>query len=183
MNKDFLERIPMISYLSSSIIPLFLLMIVLIGWKQKKNVYDAFLKGAKEGFLIVFDISPTILALFLAIDMFRVSGALDFLLKLLHPLAQFFGFPKEVLPIMITKLFSSSAATGFLIDLFKNIGPDSKAGFLSALMLSSTETIVYTLSVYFSYINIKKTRWTLPGAFLCTLAGIIASLVITNFYF
>lgn len=170
----------MISYLSNSIIPILFFIIVFYGWRQKKDVYQEFLKGVKEGFRIVFDIVPTLIGLMMAVAMFRTSGAMDILMKYMQPIGKLFQIPIEVVPVIVAKLFSSSAATGILLDIFREYGADSQIGFLSSLILSSTETVFYTMSVYFLYINIKKTRWTLAGALFSTTAGVIASIMIVN---
>jgi len=173
----------MISYLSNSIIPMLFLFIIFYGCKKKKDIYQEFLDGVKEGFRIVFEIAPTLIGLLLAVGMMRASGLLDFLLELLLPLTDILKIPADVIPVVITKLFSSSAATGLLLDIFQQYGPDSKSGFIASLILSSTETVFYTMSVYFGYIGIKKTGWTLPGALLSIMAGTIASIMIGNYMF
>lgn len=170
----------MISYISNCIIPILFFAILLLGWKQKKDTYQEFLKGVTEGFHIVLDIAPTLIGLFLAVGMMRASGFMDFIMKCFSPLADVLKIPSDIIPIIIAKLFSSSAATGLLLDVFQQHGPDSNAGFIASLILSSTETVFYTMSVYFSYIGIKKTRWTLPGALFCTMTGTLASILIGN---
>ncbi|MEE1312756.1 MAG: spore maturation protein [Lachnospiraceae bacterium] len=173
----------MVTYLSNCLIPILFFIIVCYGWKQKKDIYQEFLKGAKEGFHIVFDIAPTLIGLFMAVSMFRTSGAMDLLVKILEPVGAFIKMPIEIIPVIAAKLFSSSAATGILLDLFKQYGADSQVGLIASLILSSTETVFYTMSVYFMYVDVKKTRWTLPGALFCTLAGVLASLWIGSFLF
>jgi spore maturation protein B len=172
-----------LTYVSNSIIPILFFLILIYGWKQKKDMYQEFIKGVKEGFSIVFEIAPTLVGLFLAIEMMRASGLLQFILNISEPVGKIFHIPLEVIPVIITKLFSSSAATGMLLDIFKEYGPDSEAGFLAALILSSTETVFYTMSVYFNYIEIKKTRWTLIGALVSMAAGIMTSILITRIIF
>lgn len=146
-------------------------------------MYDPFLKGVSEGFRIVAEVAPTLIALFFAVQIFRSSGALDLLVKILAPAADFFQIPTEVLPVIFAKLFSSSAAAGFLLDIFKNSGPDSAAGFLSSIILSSTETCFYIMSIYYSSVHIKKTRYTLCGALLATFTGIAASVILCRFFY
>lgn len=166
----------MISYISNSMIPILFFLIVFYGWRKKKDVYYEFLEGVKEGFKIVFDIAPTLIGLLMAVAMFRSSGAMDWMIHLLKPLGKVLLIPVEVMPIIFAKLFSSSAATGVLLDLYKEYGADSKIGYMASLILSSTETVFYTMSVYFMYVEVKKTKWTLPGALFCTAAGTAASI-------
>lgn len=169
----------MIQYLSDSLIPLLFLGIVCYGWRKKKNVYEDFLEGVTEGFKIVLRIAPTLVGLLMAVGMFRASGAMDMILSALKPVENILPIPMEVIPVILTKLFSSSAATGVLLDIFKECGTDSTQGFMASLILSSTETLFYTMSVYFLYINIRKTRWTLPGALFSTFFGVFASVIFT----
>ena len=88
--------------------------------------------------------------------------------------------PGEIIPVFVVRLFSNSAATGLVLDIFKKYGTDSMLGFISSIMVSSTETVFYTMSVYFMSVNIKKTRWTLSGAMLATIAGTIASVLLAK---
>ena len=173
----------MISLIANLILPFLILFIILYGLLKRKEMYDPFLKGAADGFRIVAEVAPTLIALFFAIQIFRSSGALDLLVRILSPAANFLQIPTEVLPVIFAKLFSSSAATGFLLDIFKNSGPDSAAGFLSSIILSSTETCFYIMSVYYSSVHIRKTRYTLLGALVATFAGITASIVLCRFFY
>ncbi|MGN1319118.1 MAG: spore maturation protein [Lachnospirales bacterium] len=165
-----------ISFISNLIIPLVIIYILFSGYSSKINVYETFIKGAKEGFFVVFDILPTLIGLMLAVGILRHSGALDILCNFLKPVAKIIGFPVEALPITFMRLISSSASTGILLDTFKNYGPDSFIGRFVSVMMSCTETIFYTMSVYFMSVGIVKTRYTLAGALIANFAGVAASL-------
>lgn len=162
-------------YFSNFIIPFIILYIVGYGLLQKTNVYDEFIKGAEDGFRVVKGILPTLIGLMVAIGVLRASGSLDLLSNLLKPLVEQLHFPSELVPLVVVKMFSSSAATSLLLDIYKNYGPDSYLGRLSSILMSCSETIFYTLSVYFMTAKVKKTRYTLAGALTATLAGVIAS--------
>ncbi len=164
-----------ILYLSDIMIPAVILGIVTYGMSMQVNVYDEFVKGAKKGFATVIKIMPTLIGLMVAVGILRASGFLDFLAEIIGNLTAYIGFPPQLVPLAIVKMFSSSAATGLLLDLYKEYGTDSRIGLIASIMLSCTETIFYTMSVYFMTAKIKKTRYTLAGALLATLAGIIAS--------
>lgn len=170
----------MISFLANLVIPLFIFSLVLYGTLKHKDIYTPFLEGVIDGFKIVFEIAPTLIALFFAIQIFRSSGALSLIVDFLAPIGAILKIPKEVLPVIFAKLFSSSAATGFLLDIYKNSGPDSLTGFMSSIILSSTETCFYTLSIYYSVIRIKKIRYTLTGALLATFVGTLVSVIIAQ---
>lgn len=162
-------------YISDLIVPVIILGIVTYGISMRINVYDEFIRGAKKGFGTVIKIMPTLIGLMVAVGILRASGFLDFLADIIGKVTVYIGFPSELVPLAIVKMFSSSAATGLILDLYKEYGTDSRIGLIASIMMSCTETIFYTMSVYFMTAKIKKTRYTLPGALVATFAGIAAS--------
>ena len=166
--------------LSDFIVPFIIFLIVCYGILMKVPVYDTFVKGAKSGFLTVIRILPTLIGLMTAVGILRASGFLDFLAGLLGRFTAYIGFPGELVPLAIVKMFSSSAATGLVLDLFREYGPDSRIGWMTSIMMSCTETIFYTMSVYFMSVHIKKSRYTLAGALLATLAGVAVSILLAG---
>ena len=170
----------MILYLSEAVIPILVLVIVGNGLTHRQHVYEDFLDGAKSGLKTALEILPTLVGLMVAVGVLRASGFLDFLAELLGRLLAVTGFPTELIPIAVVKMFSSSAATGLLLDLYKTHGTDSMLGRAASIMLSSTETIFYTMSLYFMSVKVKKTRYTLAGALVATVAGIAASIVLAG---
>ena len=169
-----------LSNISNIIVPVIIFYIIAYGMISKTNVYEDFVRGAKDGLKTVVGIMPTLVALMTAVGVLRASGFLDFLGNLVRPLSESFGFPAELVPLTFIKMFSSSAATGLVLDIFKNHGTDSLIGLITSIMMSCTETIFYTMSVYFIAAKVTKTRYTLTGALLSTLAGIIASVVLAG---
>ena len=167
-------------FLSESIIPLIVFLIVAYGLLNRQNVYQDFLKGAKDGFFTVIDILPTLVGLMTAVGILRASGFFDFLSEILKKLTGPLHFPTELIPAAIVKMFSSSAATGLLLDLFKTYGTDSFIGLAASIMMSCTETIFYTMSIYFMTAKVQKTRYTLAGALFTTLIGTIASVILAT---
>ena len=167
-------------YLSEAVIPVIVLFLVGNGIMHRQHVYEDFLEGAKSGIRTAVEIVPTLVGLMVAVGILRASGFLDFFSGLLGKLLAATGFPTELIPIAVVKMFSSSAATGLLLDLYKTHGTDSALGQAASVMLSSTETIFYTMSVYFMSVKVKKTRYTLAGALIATLAGIFASIFLTG---
>lgn len=170
-----------LSNISNIIIPALIFYIIAYGIVNKANVYEDFVKGAKDGLKTVVGIMPTLIALMTAVGVLRASGFLDFLENLVRPVSESAGFPAEIVPLIFIKMFSSSAATGLVLDIFKNYGTDSLVGLITSIMMSCTETIFYTMSVYFLAAKVTKTRYTLTGALLSTIAGVIASIVIAGF--
>lgn len=167
-------------FLSDAIIPLLIFYIVFYGLMAKHNVYEEFLDGAKDGFYTVVKILPTLVGLMIAVGILRASGFLDMVGNLFAGISDWIHFPSQLVPVAIVKMFSSSAATGLILDIFKEYGPDSYYGRITSIMGSCTETIFYTMSIYFMSVGIKKTRWTLAGALLATLAGVAASVVLAG---
>lgn len=167
-------------FLSETILPLTIFLIIANGLLNRQNVYQDFLKGAKDGFFTVIDILPTLVGLMTAVGILRASGFFDFLSGMLKHLLGPVHLPTELIPTAIVKMFSSSAATGLLLDLFKTYGTDSFIGLSASIMMSCTETIFYTMSIYFMHVHVKKTRFTLAGALLATVSGIAASIFLAS---
>lgn len=167
-------------FLSNAIIPLLIFYIVALGLSRRQNIYEDFIKGAAEGFKTVLGIMPTLIGLMVAVGVLRASGFLAFLSGLLGRFMSLVHFPSELVPVTIVKMFSSSAATGLLIDIFKEFGPDSALGTMASIMMSCTETIFYTMSVYFMAAHVHKSRYTLAGALFTTLVGTVASVILAG---
>ena len=153
-------------YISKYIVPLMIMYIILYGMASKVKIYDEFVKGAKEALGVVGSICPVLVGLMVATGILRRSGALLAFVNVMDPLFREISFPIEVVPLILVKLFSSSAATGLLVDLYKEYGTDSYVGMLSSVCLASSETVFYTMSIYYASVKVSKTRWTLVGALL-----------------
>ncbi|NCC42150.1 MAG: spore maturation protein [Clostridia bacterium] len=167
-------------FLSDMMIPLIIFYVVGFGFLMKRNIYEDFVEGASSGLKTVVKIMPTLIGLMTGVGILRASGFLDMIGHLMGKWMDRLGFPSELVPLSIVKMFSSSAAFSLLLDIYKEFGADSRPGLIASLMLSSTETIFYTMSVYFITAKVSKTRWTLAGALLATLAGTIASVVLAG---
>lgn len=166
--------------ISSFIIPGIMFFIVIYGIIKKQNVYDDFVNGATGGLKTVIKVMPTLIGLMVAVGVLRESGFMEFLGTWIGKLTNPIGFPGELMPVTIVKIFSSSAATGMVLDIFKEYGPDSYMGKVTSIMMSCTETIFYTMSVYYITAKVTRTRWTLAGAILTTIVGTIASVVLAK---
>lgn len=168
-------------FLSDMMIPLVLCCVLTAGILMKVDLYGSFVKGAKKGMSTVIQIMPTLIGLLLAVGILRASGFLDAVGNVLAKVTSSMDIPESLVPLSLVKMFSSSAATGMLLDIFKESGTDSRAGLMGSLIMCSTETVFYTMSIYYMTVKVSKTRWTLPGALLASLAGIAASVVLVNF--
>ncbi len=165
-------------FLSNTIIPLLIFYIVGTGLLQKQNIYEEFIRGAEDGFRTVIKLMPTLIGLMVAVGILRSSGLLDAVSSVFERILGSKFIPGEIIPVFVVRLFSNSAATGLVLDIFKKYGTDSMLGSIASIMMSSTETVFYTMSVYFMAVKVKKTRWTLAGAMLATVAGALASILL-----
>lgn len=167
-----------INYFSNLAIPLIFLIILFFGISEKKQVFDIFIEGAKEGIEIAVKILPTLIGLFVAIGALRSSGVLDFIINLISPITNFLGFPKEIMPLAMLRPISGSASIAVGTDIMKTYGVDSKIGLIVATIMGSTETTFYTIAVYTSVVKIKKTRFVLWASLIGDIVGIFTSVVI-----
>ncbi len=164
---------------SNIVIPLLIFYVVAYGIVSGSHVYDDFIKGAKDGLVTVVKIVPTLIALMVGVGILRSSGFLTFLGGLIRHIPGGGLLAADLYSLIFIKVFSGSAATGLVLDIFKTYGPDSFTGMMASILCSCTETVFYTMSIYFLTAKVSKTRWTLTGALLSTLSGIIVSLLLT----
>lgn len=169
-----------LTHVSDIVIPFIIFFVVGYGLVSGVKVYDSFLKGAGNGLKIVVEIVPTLIGLMVAVGILRTSGFFEFLGRLLEPLTDALGLPAKLFPLIIVKLFSSSAATGLVLDIFKTMGPDSFGGLVTSILMSCTETVFYTMSVYFMAAKVTKTGYTLTGALVATLTGTVVSILLAG---
>lgn len=170
----------MINYLSKSIILILFLLIIAYGMIKDRKVYEWFIEGAKEGLDVVKRIFPYILAMIIAVQIFREAKLMDVLNYIISPVVNFIGLPKEIVPLIIIKPLSGSGAIGVFTDIVKTYGPDSKIGLIASVVMGTTETIFYTITVYFGAVKVKKIRHTLWAAIIADLTAIIMSIFVVN---
>jgi len=168
----------MINFISTTAIPIIILIIIIYGIAEKNKVYDSFLEGAKEGIGIVIKIFPTLIAIFLAIGALRSSGLIDIIVKIIEPITNVFKIPSQIMPLALLRPISGSASMGVAIDLMKTYGVDSFIGLVTSTIMGSTETTFYTIAIYTSCVGIKKTRFILIPALLADMAGMVVSVAI-----
>lgn len=166
----------MIQWMSRMLIPLIVSYVVGFGILSNRPVFEDFLAGAKEGIKIVADVLPTLIGLMTAVGVLRASGFLDALGSWLAVPASWIGIPAPLIPLVLIRMVSNSAATGLALDIFSRYGPDSFLGMAASVIMSSTETVFYCISIYFGSVRITKTRYVLPGALLATAVGIGVSI-------
>ena len=160
------------------IIPSVIFLIVFICLMKKVPLYESVIKGAKDGLSIVIDIFPTLVMVLFATSMLKASGALDYFIKLMNPALQIFNIPKDVMPMILLRPVSGSGAFGILTEIFAECGPDSRAGRLASVIMGSTETTFYTMSVYFGATGVKDVKRAIPCALIGDIVGVIVALLI-----
>ena len=163
----------MIDYITMSTVPVMILLIIIIGVKEKKDVFALFIDGVKEGLKVVLGIFPYILAILIAIGLFRNSGALDLIIKPITPVLNTLGVPKEIIPLCILRPLSGGASISLVMDIFKNYGVDSISGKIASIIMGGTETTIYCITILFGAVKIKKLRGVL-------IAGLIADFVVIS---
>ena len=157
--------------------------LVLYGWVRRVRVYDSVVEGAKQGFDVALRIIPFLVAILVAIGMFRAAGGIDALVTVLGPVTGLIGMPAEVLPVAVLRPLSGSGSLGVAAEIIQTYGPDSLIGYLASTVYGSTETTFYTLAVYFGAVGIRNTRHTLPACLTADVAGIVAATFIVNLLF
>lgn len=172
-----------IKIISTGVMPVMLISIVGYGLIKGINVFDAFLSGAKDGMKTAVKILPALVGLIAAISMLRASGALEFITRMLAPVTAFFKMPPEVLPLALLRPVSGSGALAVVNDIFKAHGADSLVGYTASVMMGSTETTFYTLTVYFGAVGIKDARYALKAALIADFVGMVASCLVCRMFF
>ena len=157
------------------IVPLILAVAAIAALRRRENAYDILTDGAREGFSMLLTIAPALIVLLGAVGMLRASGALEALSAVLSPALEFLGIPAETVLLLLIRPLSGSAALAVGAELMAAHGPDSLVGRTAAVMLGSTETTFYTVSVYFGACGVKKTRYAIPAALIADVVGFLAA--------
>jgi spore maturation protein SpmA len=165
---------------------LIIILFIILGVRKKINLYETFIEGAKEGFNIAIKIIPYLVAMLVAVGIFRASGAFDFLMQGLRGFFGFFGMDTrfvDALPVALMKPLSGGGARGMMVETMKHFGADSFAGRLACIFQGSTETTFYVVAVYYGAVNISKTRYTVIAGLIADLAGVVAAIFIAYLFF
>ena len=165
------------------VVPLIVLLSAILVLRKQENAYDLLLQGGAEGLKLMASILPALVLLLTAVHMLRASGGVELLSNLLAPVFHWFGIPPETAILVLIRPISGSAALAVGADLMASYGVDSTIGRTAAVMLGSTETTLYTISVYFGAVGIRKTRYAVPAALLADFVGfLMASWSVRLFY-
>lgn len=170
------------NYIIISIIPIIIGLIIIYGMFKGVKVYECFVEGAKDGIKICIKIFPYLLAMLVAVTIFRESKAMDYFIGIVKPVVNIIGLPPEVVPLAMVKPLSGSGAMGIFADTLKKYGADSYIGIVASIMMGSTETIFYTITVYYGAAGIKKIRHTLWAAVMADITAIIMAVTLARFF-
>ncbi len=177
------EVLDVINVLSVFVLPLLIVGFPLYGLYKRVPVYEEFIVGAREGFDVAKSIIPYLVAILFSINMFRASGAMDFMIDGLRPVLNLIGFPPEVLPMAIVRPLTGSGSVGILADLVQRYGEDSLFVKMAATMFGSSETTFYVIAVYFGAVGVRKTRHALPAGLLADFVSAVVSVYIIRWMF
>jgi spore maturation protein B len=167
-----------VTFVSNLVIPLMIATICVAGYIKKVKIYETFIEGAKEGFAVAVRLIPYLVGMFVAIGIFRESGALSILTGILSPPAKQLGMPRELLPLALIRPLSGTGALEVTIDLIRRFGPDSSIGRMASTMQASSETTIYVITVYFGAVGIRKTRHSPIAGLLADLVAFLSSVAI-----
>ncbi len=175
--------IKILNLISLWALPAIILGVLTIAIHKKIPVYEEFITGAKDGFKVAVNIIPYLVAIIVAISMLRASGAIEMTAQLLAPVLEFCHVPADILPLTIVRSLSGSATLGIFSDIAHHLDPNSYAVKLAAIMVGSSETTFYVLSVYFGAVNIKKFRYAMLVGIMADIVGIISAILVCQMMF
>ena len=167
--------------MANYIIPIFLLIIFVICYIKKINGYDSFVNGAKEGFNLCINTFPYLVAIFLAVELFKISGLSLIVAKIFAPILKFFGMPHELAEFLILRPFTGSGSIAMLTELFTTYGVDSYISKCACVIMSCSETIFYVVAIYFSTVKIKKLRYTIPVSLISSFIGSVIACALCKY--
>lgn len=171
------------NYITNSLIPIILVIIVFYGMIKGKKVYEWFLEGAKEGLSVCMRIFPSLLAMLVAVRILRDSNVLGYINNFLEPIVGLIGLPAQLVPLVLIKPLSGSGALGIFTDILNTVGPDTRTGLIASVLMGTTETIFYTITIYFGAVGIKKIRHTLWSAIMADLIALIMAITMVGIFF
>lgn len=161
----------------SYLVPALILALLIYGYAKKADVYGAFVAGAKEALPMLLKVLPSMAAMMAALSCLRASGALAAFIDFAAPAFEAVGLKRDLVPLFVLRPFSGSASMALLKDVYDTAGVDSFSGYAASVMLGSTETIFYTIVLYFGAAGVTKTRYTVPVALFASVVGVAAALL------
>ncbi|WP_066870831.1 spore maturation protein [Clostridium mediterraneense] len=170
-------------YLANSLIPIILVVIVIYGMFKGGKVYEWFLEGAKEGLGICMKIFPALLAMIVAVRIFKEANLLEYMNNFLEPVVSLIGLPTDLISLVLIKPLSGSGALGIFTDILNTVGPDTRTGLIASVLMGTTETIFYTVTIYFGAVGVKKIRHTMWAAVMADIVALIMAITMVDIFF
>lgn len=170
----------MLNYIIMCIVPLMILFIIVIAAKEKKDIFKLFIEGALDGLKVVYNIFPYILAITIAIGLLKSTGALDVILYPFKPLLVKFGIPEDIIPLCIMRPLSGGASMSVVMEIFKTSGVDSISGKMASVIMGATETTLYTITILFGAVKIKRIRGVLIAGLIADFIAILTAIIFVN---
>ena len=165
--------IEIVEYISYAMMPILIITIIVFALKNKISIYETFIEGSKESFSIILDIFPSMLAILLVINLLKISGGMELVIKFISPFFMLFKVPPEVVPIGVMRSISGGGALGFLTDILKNDGPDSFIGRVASTIMGSSDTTLYVLAIYTAAIGVSKGKFALVVGLICDVLAFL----------
>lgn len=170
----------MLNYIITSIVPVLILLIILIGIKEKKDIFKLFVEGVLDGLKVIYNIFPYILAITISIGLLKSTGALDILIYPIKPLLSKLNIPSDIIPLCIMRPLSGGASMSVVMDIFNENGPDSTSGKMASIIMGATETTLYTITILFGAVKIKKIRGVLIAGLIADFVAIMSAIILVN---
>lgn len=170
----------MLDYIAISIIPLMIFVIILIGIKEKKDVFKLFIEGVIQGLKVSYTIFPYILAITVAIGLLKATGAIDVITYPLQPILNYLNVPKDIIPLAILRPLSGGASMSLVMDIFNTSGPDSVSGKIASVIMGGTETTLYTITILLGAVGIKRARGVIIAGLIADFVAITTAIILVN---
>lgn len=170
----------MLNYIIMSIVPLLILLVILIGIKEKKDIFKLFIEGVLEGLKVIYNIFPYILAITISIGLLKSTGALDILIYPIKSILIKLNIPSDIIPLCIMRPLSGGASMSVVMDIFNTSGPDSISGKMASIIMGATETTLYTITILFGAVKIKKLRGVLIAGLIADFVAIMSAIILVN---
>lgn len=170
----------MLNYIIMCIVPLMILFIIVIAAKEKKDIFKLFIEGALDGLKVVYNIFPYILAITISIGLLKSTGALDVILYPFKPILVKFGIPEDIIPLCIMRPLSGGASMSVVMEIFKTSGVDSISGKMASVIMGATETTLYTITILFGAVKIKRIRGVLIAGLIADFIAILTAIIFVN---
>lgn len=170
----------MLNYIVNLVVPLMIFLIIINGLSEKKDIFKLFIDGTINGLKVVYKIFPFILSITIAIGLLKDTGSIDVIIMPINDILIKLGIPTNIIPLCILRPISGGASMSVVMDIFKESGPDSVSGKMASIIMGATETTLYSITILYGSVGIKKLRGTLIAGLIADFVAIVAAIIIVN---